>query len=1407
LPGGQAVGPPRGRGELIAVAADAGALASFLPERLVRRLVEEPEGAGRPHADRMVGALLLADISGFTAIAERLARRGPGGAEELRGLLDGAFQPLLELIAGTGGDVLKFAGDALLACWPATGPDRERGLAGATAAAAGCAEAMQAALGRFAAARRLPLALRIGIGAGVVVMLDVGGERERREVLVAGAAVPQTTGATERALPGQVVLSDAAADLAGRALPGSVAPAPGAPPLAAAGARVPADLVAPYLPRAMLASMVAGHEEWMAELRQITVVFANLPDLDHRIRLDEAQEVMTALQGALYRYEGSINKLSVDEKGTTLVAALGLPPLAHEDDPARGVQAALAMREALAGLGRRVAIGVTSGRAFCGTVGSRWRREYTMLGAVVNLAARLMQEAGDGVLCDRATATAARAALAFEALAPVRVKGRADPVPVYRPGRPAAGRGLEPVARGPLVGREGERERLAEALGRLLDGDGRSDRVQVLVLEGEAGAGKSRLVAELVDQAAAAGVPVLAGAGDAVERNTPWHAWQELFGRLPAFDVHDKASCRRVVLDLLGPDPELRDLAPLLNPVLSLELPETARSAELSGQGRADRTRDLLVRLLRAVVGDKPAVLVVEDAHWLDSASTGLVLALSRQRMPLLLVVATRSQGESRSVADELGWSAYRRLLRAPRVERLVLDRLPSEAVEALVGLRLGAASVPPVLASLVEEKTDGNPLFTEELTFALRDAGLVRVVDGRVELVSEVPDVLARRLPLTVNAAITSRIDRLSPTQQLTVKVASVIGRVFAVVILRDVHPLRGAVAFTLAGDLIEIEKADLTVLDTPEPDLSYLFKHVIIQESAYNLMLLSQRRQLHRSVAEWYEQSGGGDLAVLAHHWRLAEVPDRAMHYLERAGAEALREGAYAEAVRFFTALLELDGPVPPDPPARGGRHPGTPDTRAVRRARWEHQLGDAYLGLGQLAPEQEHLHVALALLGRRTPASGRQLPAKLVWQTGQQLRNRVWPRPLVARSEQTRAALEEAAEVYERLFLVEYHASRRARAVHQAVKGMNLAEAAGSRAAEARLAAACSVAAGLLARRRLAEAYLRRAFAAVAGTDDPSARGWVLQAAALYGIGLGRWPEVRRHLEEAHAIVGRLGDPRRLAEITGLQIWERYFQGELSGLPPMLAELDRIGRQSGDAQVRAWAVAGHAVAGLRRGDGEEAAAALGRRPAPAPEAMLALQLGDRARAVEALRRALEEAARAPVKCYWFDLYAMTAEVALALWLDARARGEGDAGPWPVMATQAVGYLGRYARVFPIGEPRARLHRGLLAWTAGRAAAARRDWRTALAAAERLGMRYEQALALDVLGRHGEPAQRPAFRERARALFERLGVEDRTSPETLALRLAAWRPGGLKASPPDNGGPGGLKASPPDNGGPGGP
>jgi class 3 adenylate cyclase/tetratricopeptide (TPR) repeat protein len=1263
------------------------------------------------------------------------------------------------------------------------------------ATAVGSGEAMQAALHRYAADVGIPLALRIGIGAGEVVLLDIGGERARRDLLVAGAAAPQATGAAALAAPGQVILSKYASQLVERAenrppaasdasLQVATSRAAATPPVRAFPEGVE-DLLWPYLPRAVVASMVAGQEEWLAELRRITVVFANLPDLDHGSGLDDAQAVMQALQGAVYAYEGSLNKLSLDEKGTTLVAAFGLPPLAHEDDPIRGVQAGLAIREAMAGLGCRAGVGVTTGRVFCGTVGTRWRREYTVLGTAVNLAARLMQQAGDGLLCDATTAEAAGSTLAVEPLPAVRVKGRAQPVPVYRAARPTTrlGRASPSAVPGLLIGREAETRRLTGALYRLLADSAEGARQTLaLIVEGEVGVGKSRLIAELQRQAEAYGVRVLTAAGDAVERNTPLHAWRDLLGRLPMFTDVSPQACRRALFDLVGADPEIRDLAPLLNPVLPLALPETERCAQLSGQGRADRTRDLLVRLLRAIVGDSPTVLVIEDAHWLDSASAGLMVALGGERLPLLLVVVTRPLGEAGTLSDDVGLAAYRRLLEQPNAERLVVGRLPPEAVEALVGQRLGTASVPAALVRLVEDKAEGNPLFSEELTYAVRDAGLVRVVGGRAELASEVTDVLAQRLPDTVHGAITSRIDRLSATQQLTIKAASIIGRAFAVGILRDVHPLGDAAAAILTADLAAIERANLTMLDAVEPELRYLFKHVVIQEAAYSLMLMSQRRRLHGAVADWYERAGG-DAALLAHHWRLAGVPAKAIHYLEQAGAEALREGAYVEAVRFFTALLEVDDARRADRPqdrldalrAPVDLRGGPPDAAAIQRASWEHQLGDAYLGLGRFVPEQEHLHAALSLLGRRTPATGRRLVVKLAWQLGQQLRNRVSPWPIVA-PPTDRAALEEAAEVCERLFVLDYHAGRRARAVHQAVKGLNLAEAAGSRSAEARLAAACSVSAGVLARHRLANAYQRHALNALEGNDDYSARAWVLQAAALYGIGVGHWTEAGQRLEEAARITRRLGDPRRLAEITGLQAWKRYLQGELTDVVPLLDELNRLGQRSGDAQVLGWAVAGHAIHGLRTGNLDKAAQALGRRPAPAPEAMLSLLLGDRARAIEALQRALRQASRPPVKCYWFDLYAMSSEVATALWLAHRG---DDARPWRAMAEEAVGYLSRYARIFPIGRPRALLHRGLHAWRAGRQAHARRDWQRALATSERLGMIYDQALADDLLARHGHPEQRPGHGQRSRELFYRMGITDQTSAQALAGRLLMGDPG----------------------------
>jgi class 3 adenylate cyclase/tetratricopeptide (TPR) repeat protein len=1370
----------------VTTAADA--VASFVPDLLVERLRARPESRDTLQADRVAGALLLADISGFTAIAERLGQQGPAAAEALSGLLNSAWGRLLAVIQEAGGDVLKFAGDALLACWPAASGEAGE-LAAATRAAAGCAQAMEATLLRYTAAEEVRLRLRVGIATGEVVMLDVGGVFDRRELLVAGDAVARTAGAVRQADPGQVVVAPETWGLLDGSCTGVPLAAGGVrltsappPPPARRERRLPlpegldAALV-PYLPRALVGPLRAGQEAWLAELRRITVVFINLPDLAHGVTPDQAQRVMQALQRALYRYEGSIDKLSVDDKGTILVAALGLPPLAHEDDPARGVQAALAMHGAVAALDERAAVGVATGRAFCGVVGDRWRREYTMLGAAVNLAARLMQATPDGILCDAATAREARGALAFEAVPAIMAKGWAKPVSAFRPrSEPVARAGLVPAGAakaGALVGRTAERERLTEEL-RLLGGSGSGrgrepGRATVVVVEGEAGVGKSRLVAELCGRARAGGLLVLTGAGDAVEHRTPYYAWREVFDELAAIDAGgDLRARRRAVLDLLGPDEESRELVPLLDVVLPLELPETPGIAGLSAQGRADLTRSLLVRLLRAAVAGAPAVLVLEDAHWLDSASWALAQAVSRRIAPLLLLLVTRPQLERDAVDGGGGWDAAGRLLRGPGVQRLRLDPLPSEETEAVVRQCLGVDAVPAAVVSLIQQKAEGNPLFSEELAYALRDAGLLQVVDGHSRLAPGVDDLRGLAFPDTVQGVVTSRMDRLTPDQQLTLKVASIIGRVFALRVLRDVHPLQGSAA-RLADDLAVLERASLTVLDTPEPDPAYLFKHVIVQEAAYNRMLVSQRRQLHRAVAEWYERNNRGDLAalapLLAHHWREAEVPAKAIDHLEQAGDQALRTGAYQEAVRFFAEALELDDRVRgPQAAASDGASPSArrrapaPDAATIRRARWEHQLGDAYHGLGQLGPELDHLQAALALLNRRMPASGRRLATGLVWQVAEQARNRLWPRSPVARTSEARAALLEAAEVYERLYALDFFANRRGNALHAAVKGLNLAEGSGSSVAVGRLSACCGLSVGVVPLRRVAEGYLRRGLAAAETAADPSARAMVLQLSGLYALGVGRWPRARAQLEEAAAILRRTGDLRRLAEVSALLAWVAYFQGAFADAAAPIAELDRLGRQTGDPQIQSWTLVGQAVIALRAGDLDRAVHLLQDQRAPALAALLSLRRGDRQGARELLPAALQWARRAPIKCYWFDLYAVTTEVAVALWHASRQGGSGDDPAARAAARQAVRSLRRYARAFPIGQPRSLLCQGLLAWTGGRPALARWAWRRSAAAAQRLGMRYDELLAHHQLGRHGDGSERHRHLARARELHAQL-------------------------------------------------
>ncbi|MEP7200281.1 MAG: hypothetical protein ABI874_10710, partial [Chloroflexota bacterium] len=332
----------------------------------------------------------------------------------------------------------------------------------------------------------------------------------------------------------------------------------------------------------------------------------------------------------------------------------------------------------------------------------------------------------------------------------------------------------------------------------------------------------------------------------------------------------------------------------------------------LTGTARAEQTRDLLVTLLQGVAAAAPLALFIEDAHWLDSASWALVLDVAQRVAPALLVVATRP------LAEPLP-TEYVRLLESPNTTHLQLQPLSANDTQTLICQRLGVRRLPEAIAALIRNKAEGHPFFSEELAYAMRDTGLIEIADGECRVMPHV-DLQAVALPDTVQGVIISRIDRLLPQQQLTLKVASTIGTNFGVQMLRDIHPIDDDKP-RLENYLRALERVDLTLLDAPEPNLTYAFKHIITRDVAYNLMLFAQRRQLHRAVAEWHERTAADDLSpyypLLAYHWTMAGVTVKALDYLEKASLQAYSNGLTKEATTLGLEAARLLGvSLPTDP-----------------------------------------------------------------------------------------------------------------------------------------------------------------------------------------------------------------------------------------------------------------------------------------------------------------------------------------------------------------------------------------------------------------------------------------------------------------------------------------------------------
>ena len=1362
--------------------APADALASYVPSRLIERL-----RAGRscaPFVERFPAALLFADISGSVALADRLAKRGPAGADEFSRALNAYLGAVIDVVSAHGGDVVKFAGDGLFALWPSA----ENDLAAATRLAAQCGLAVQHALRVLGAGAAVPLSMSVGVGAGAVTGIAVGTPDARMEYVILGAPVMEACHAEHAALPGEVVLT---AD-AWRALGDACV----AVPLEFGGARLaavrrptalqplamhPVDehalaALRPFAPPAIVARLTAGQDEWLAELRHVTILFLRLRDW-RTLSFTQVQDLMALALRVMTRYQGTLARLGTDEHGPVAQFVFGVPPLAHEDDPLRGVQAALELRAALRTRGVRSAIGLATGLAFCGAVGSVRRREYTTVGDAVNVAARLMDAAGDGILCDAATATACGDRLVFEDLSPIQVRGKTDPLAVYRP----RGRGRARVRPRPdLVGRTAERVQLRQRLHALITaGTG-----GVVLIEGEAGIGKSRLAMDLYAQAQAVGVTPLLGSCDAIDVATAYHAWRPVLSQLFQLDgLPDERMTRRAhVLARLdaesaGDDavPSLLQLAPLLNAVLALDIPENDLTEQMSGETRADNLHELLVELLERAARQQRVLLMFEDAHWMDSASWAVTLLASQRVGGLLLVVVTRPPGDPPPIE-------YRRLVQAPETQRLVLDALSPSDTAALVCQRLGVASLSPPVAALIQERAGGHPFFTEELAYALRDAGVITTLGGECHLALGADALEQLALPRNLHGAITSRVDHLTPRQQLTVKVASVLGRHFSFAALRDVHPI-DADKPCLADEMAELERLDLIHADAAAPTPSYVFKHVVTQQVVYDQLAFTQRRQLHRAAAEWYERTYAADLtplaALLAHHWRRAldaqqpEAPllEKAIDALERAGEQAVRNYAHREAVRLFEYAVGLQPPAALAEP--GARR---------RRAHWERLRGEAEFRLGRATEAGNHLRSAVTLLGHPVPSTSVGFVLSLAGESVRQLAHRLLPRLFVGRARSAaRADLREAARAYEILGTVWFMTMKSVPSLLANLRCLNLAEAAGPSAEMASGCAMVGLLTGTFFGPRVAQHYFQLGLDTAQLVEDRYGLGRLLQSQGFYLIGQARWAEAELALERARMIFGQLGDTRwqEMATLTlgNTHLMHRRYADGL----PLYAAADHTSVQRGDVQAQAWAAIGIVGTLQALGRNDEALQTYDAMAARlensfehlsdrgsefsvcAIRALAYLQRGESELARQGAEKTRRISAQGPLVIYYaLPGYTSLAEISLTLWEDSLEDESGARRQYARAARRAVAELRRFARICPIAQPQAWLWRGLHCWLSGKRRRAQAAWQRSLAAAERLDMLHEQGMAHYEIGRHLPPGDvaRAAHLQRACDVFSQLGA-----------------------------------------------
>ncbi len=906
-------------------------LAAYIPVTLTQRILTRglPD-PGESHA--LMAATLFSDISGFTAMSEELASDGPRGAEELNRVLLLTFTGLINVIHEMGGAVNHFHGDAMSVYFP-----DEDGQAARRALT--CAQKMQRLmlthLRRVVAKRPankkpfFDLTIKIGVGYGRCREIFIGDPIVNMEYALAGTAVDEAAAAEKKARAGQIMASQSVLVQAGLPAPDAfnlltenvlpdwqdwTLPHPilnwGVGDESALARLVTA--VTPFIPPIIYERTTAGLSD-MAEHRPVTSVFVQFKFHDRVGDSEETwlQHYFLWARQIVARFgsqNARLNRVLTGDKGNQLHIMFGAPMA--PDAPDQAIRCALALQRERPAFVASQRIGLTAGKVFASPVGAVQRREYTVVGDVVNLSARLTQICQDGqVLTDKTTADRAREWIDFIELPPVQLKGKQAPVTLYQPrgDRGAGDQGKQAHLQvfinhwqRPLVGREPDLDLLLGGMDVALQGAG-----GVAAVFGPTGVGKTSLLAVGVKYWLDSGGTALAGECQQHTSDipfSPWRTvWRDFLGLTAAMDVATQVTAVTARTFALVPD--CGDDVGLWADVLGLPIPQADRLSELTAEVRQARFFNLVNRAFQAAAAQRALLIILEGLHWADQSSLALIDHLSTHQAEHALFMALTFR--------PLGKLSLETLSR-PICTPIILSDLPPRRGRELLRQLVGTADLPPAVEQhLGLRGRDGsespvNPLFLEEAVNMMVGLGVLQI-NGRLQVNESLLSQM--QIPDTIHGLLLARIDRLPVASRDLLQVASVIGRQFNLAPLVSIAPdMPREVAASLLADLTAEE---ITQLMTADPEWSYLFQHAMTHEVAYESLPFARRQKLHAAIADWlmtqYQDNLKPFYAVLAYHYSRADNHEQGLRFALAAADSARDIFANQEALELYTLAEE--------------------------------------------------------------------------------------------------------------------------------------------------------------------------------------------------------------------------------------------------------------------------------------------------------------------------------------------------------------------------------------------------------------------------------------------------------------------------------------------------------------------